>query len=1721
LEMIRAEKLPNIIQAVLDFLQIEQDNLDSATVRTLRIYLDRLNQHLSNMSRDSDMLLAWFKQMQSPPASLQDALSIPQVQVSWERVAILLSHIPSFAEALLVYDLSLDELDIIQATLASSDSHAELRTWIIQLSEALNESKKQVVDFQGKMSRIQYEIDCYRQEMDFAFLYHEERKVFHIGYNLNSGRLDNSYYDLLASEARIASFIAIAGNQIPQEHWLSLGRPLKDINGLASLVSWSGTMFEYLMPSLLLRDYPDTLIHQSLAVAVGEQIAYAHKHKIPWGISESGFYAFDNELNYQYRAFGVPSLSFKRGMETEQVISPYASLLALSIRPQEVLRNMDELTKHHGLGTYGFYEAIDFTEDRLPLNQPRAVVREYMAHHQGMLFISVLNYLKRNIMVNRFHADPYIESVEMLLQEQMPSEVKEIQPSAVAENPSSGAKIESINTSPWTPEVFAAVPQVHSLSNGNFSSFITSTGAGYSQWRDLALTRWNADTSLENMGSWLYLKDGEKLWSIGLQPMQQGSVRAHFHPHQAELQNLAHDINAELFITVSPEEDVEIRRIRLNNLGEQTRHISFSSYAEVVLASQGADQRHPAFSKLFIETEYLPELNALLFTRRARSATEKPPFMLHMLFSGDALTNLRAEADRRKFLGRSKTASEPQILVDDKSVFTGVAETTLDPIMALAGDVALEAHRAVEFAYITLVAESRREVLALARKYRSWAAIERVFMQSRYHAEQELNQLRLPSHELETVQKLLSALLYPHASLRASAQAIASNTKAQNGLWTFGISGDFPILLVTVSDETQLSIIRDLLRAHIYWRQRNIKVTLVILNQKDSGYNDELYKQVHRLIVRMESDIWINRHDGIFLLRSELLTESDRSLLAAAARVVLSGANGTVAEQIAAKRNHPTYLPDFTPSIAEPNEATPLLEIPKNLAFDNGFGGFDSETGEYLIYKPTPAPWLNVIANENFGFTVSESGGGFTWAGNSSENRLTAWRNDPVIDMPSEVVYLRDEETGQVWTTSPMPSGGDANILTRHGFGYSSFEQNSHGLKQKMTMFTAMDAPVKIIRLELENTWERVRRVTITYYAEWVLGTNRDITQQYIIPEFDANTQVLLARNPYSLDFGGNFIFVSANQDFHDFTTDRQEFLGRLGNYKLPAGLRRIGLSDTVEAGRDTCAAIQLHMNLEHGQKDSVYFILGAGSNRAEALSLAHRFRNPEQITTAWNAVNTFWQSTLKQIEIQTPDAALNSIVPWLLYQALSCRIWGRSALYQSGGAYGFRDQLQDVMSLVHSHPEIAREHILRASRHQFEEGDVLHWWHPPFARGVRTRFSDDLLWLPYVTAYYVEATGDVSILKEETPFRRGTPLREGEHERYNLYELTEQSYSLYEHCLRALERGLTSGKHGLPLMGIGDWNDGMSRVGVEGKGESVWLAWFICATLRAFIPLAEQMGEAMQAEKLAHQLETLQANIEKNAWDGNWYLRAFYDDGSLLGSAMSDECKIDAIAQSWAVISKSADPERARQGMESALKYLYKPEEKLMLLFTPAFESTGKDPGYIKGYPVGVRENGGQYTHAAIWTVWALAKMGDTERAFELFQMLNPIMHSRTKEDAELYRVEPYVIAADVYRAKPYIGMGGWTWYTGSSGWMYRLALEAILGVQRQGDKLKIEPCIPKAWDSYSLIYRHENAVYRIEVQNHAERGELLINGEKQENLSIPLKSEGEYQVTLKIQAK
>jgi cyclic beta-1,2-glucan synthetase len=1486
---------------------------------------------------------------------------------------------------------------------------------------------------------------------------------------------------------------------------------------MPALMSWSGTMFEYLMPLLLMRSTPGTLLNQSYDAVVAAQKSYGAQKGVPWGISESGYFAFDGNQNYQYRAFGVPSVAFKRGLSADLVVAPYASVIALPVDPPAVMQNLDALEQAGGLGRFGLYEAIDYTTSRLQLGQDKAVVREYMAHHQGMIFLTLVNVMLDNIMLRRFHADPRVQSVELLLQEQIPYSVEVQYPPPEHTGPLRPDQVQ-LNTSAWPAPPNAPVPQVHHLSNGRYGVVIDGAGGGYSQWHDTAVTRWRADTTLQDWGSWLYIRDQDDgaLWSAAHHPadVQPDARAVTFFPHKAQFQRRDRDISLEMEIVVPPEDDLEIRRIRLINHSDRPRRLLVVSYAEVVLASQDSDRRHPAFSKLFVESEHLPQAHGLLFRRRPRANDDPALYALHMIVSetGGEVETL-FESDRARFIGRSGTAAAPQAMIDGG--LSGTVGATLDPVMSLGREVELPPQATVQLAFITAAARSRGAMIAIARNYQTWSLIERAFDQARYRSEQEMRQLDVGSPDIQNFQKMLSALLYPHGALRAAPPVLAANAKAQPGLWAFGISGDYPIVVVRIGDETEVALVRELVQAHRYWRNRNFKVTLVVLNARDTGYTQELYNQVHRLIVRMGSETWINRHDGIFLLRADLLAESDQTLLMAAARVVVDGRSGPLARQLEVVNDAPVYLPAFTPSLdAAEDLAMPPVSRPDGLLFDNGFGGFAPHGREYIIYrtgeKMPPAPWSNVIANPDFGFTITESGGGYTWAGNSSENRLTAWRNDPVIDMPAEAIYLRDEETAQIWSPTPLPAASDTPVLVRHGHGYTVFEQHSRQLKQTMTLFAAIDAPVKIVQLRLENTAQRARRITATYYAEWVLGTFKDVTQQYIVPEFDAADQTLLFRNPYSIDFGGQVAFITAGKDFHGLTTDRTEFLGRLGSYARPEALERIGLSGTVQAGNDPCAAVQLHVDLPPGASEEIFFVIGAASSREAAVDLARAYRDVAQVVEAWDAVSAFWRETLTQTTVQTPDKAMNVILPWLLYQALSCRIWGRSALYQSGGAFGFRDQLQDVMSLVHSHPGLTREQILRAARHQFDAGDVLHWWHPPSGRGVRTRFSDDLVWLPYVTAFYIGATGDASILDESVPFLRGEPLRPDEEERYGNWEPASESHTIYEHCKRALERASTTGAHGLPLMGSGDWNDGMNRVGIHGRGESVWMGWFLYTALDAFAPLAEARGDGALAAQYRRRMEEYQQALEANAWDGQWYLRAFYDDGTPLGSAKNTECRIDSLSQSWAVISKAAAKARARQAMESAMARLVDRSHQILLLFEPPFDKTERDPGYIKGYVPGIRENGGQYTHAAIWAVWAFAEMGEGDRAGGLFSLLNPICHSDTAGSIQTYKVEPYVIAADVYSVPPHTGRGGWTWYTGSSGWMYRLGIEAILGLKREGDHLRIDPCIPSDWPGFSATYRANGTVYNIRVENprQASRGvaSVTLDGQPLPDSRIPL---------------
>ncbi|MEZ4869210.1 MAG: glucoamylase family protein [Caldilineaceae bacterium] len=1718
---------------------------NASMLQSCRIYSERIYHHLEDMQRDVLTLLPWVGLFHQPPELFARPTVSPAVHERWSELQKRLSVTMRLCDVAAGGASAQQQLAKLDATLETvGNEEAELaaaaRDWCKRLQSALDESSDAATALEEQYAHLARAAEEFLVAMDFGFLFNKHRQVFHIGYNIESGELDNNFYDLLASEARIASLVAIAKRDVPQSHWLHLGRPLTRLrNGQRLLLSWSGTMFEYLMPPLLLRSYRNTLLDESCRASVERQIDEGHKQKTPWGISESGFYIFDSAMNYQYRAFGAPGLGFKRGLEEDQVIAPYASLLAVAYQPQAVWHNVEALRELGMMGRYGLYEAIDFTTSRLNLGQDHAIVRSYMAHHQGMILLALLNYLQKERMVNRFHAEPRIQSVDLLLQEGLPVHAP-LQFPHEQEGEAVPLESAAVPINPWRVPVESPMPLVHFLANGQYGLLISNSGAGYSQRESVQLTRWRPDSTLDDWGYWLYIQEMDndsnerRLWSAARQPtgVRSGQEEVIFHPHMAEFRRRDRGITLHMELTVAPNDNVEIRRINLTNDTERPRRLRLTSYGEVVLGPGAADERHQAFAKLFVESEYLADTNTLLFHRRPRAADEQTHFLAHsLLIESDQPATHAYESDRARFIGRGQTVRQPRALMGEGEWLTGTTGATLDPIMALGQEIELEPHASVRVALLVATAESRQETLTLVARYRGWGVLDRAFQGARNTAYSELRELGLTESRLEMVQKLLSLLLYPHPFRRAGAEILVANRKGQSGLWAYGISGDYPILLVQIREESEGELLFEVLRAHRYWRRRGLQIDVVILNRQASSYGQPVQSFVQRVISRTESNQWLNQRGGLFLLREDQLNEADRILLQTTARVVLDSAKGDLAEQLDGLLTQPPHLPFFEPTVeimaegaSAPQE--PVTPRPDDLQFDNGFGGFSPDGHEYLIYlRPgamTPAPWINVIANADFGCLVSEVGSGYTWSINSGENRLTTWRNDPVSDQPAEVLYLRDEQSAEVWTPTPQPAPAAAPYLVRHGAGYSVFEHQSHGLRQFVHIFVAPDAPVKVIHLRLENETQQPRRLTATYYAEWVLGVNRSQSGQYIVPEYEKEICALLARNTYSADFSRRVAFVAGSKEPHGVTTDRTEFLGRLGTLAHPAALERIGLSGRVQAGPDPCAALQLHLDLAPESVQEIYFLVGQGANREEAVALAERFKANDTVEETWRAARQQWDEILGRVTVETPEPAMNLLLNrWLLYQALSCRIWGRSALYQSSGAYGFRDQLQDVMALVHARPDLMRAQILRAARHQFEAGDVLHWWHPPAGQGVRTRITDDLLWLPYVTAHYVAVTGDETILQEEVPFLEGKPLAAEEEERYAHYDATEKPYTLLEHCRRALRKGTTAGRHGIPLMGAGDWNDGMNRVGIEGKGESIWLGWFLHATLTNFAALCDRIGEDAQAEQWRKRASEIQQALEENGWDGAWYRRAYYDDGTPLGSTQNLECRIDSIAQSWAVLSSAADPARARQAMQSVLEQLVRWDDRLILLFTPPFNQTNKDPGYIKGYLPGIRENGGQYTHAALWTIWAFAQLGDGDTAGKLFTLINPILRADTRAKAEHYVVEPYVIAADVYGVAPHQGRGGWTWYTGSSGWMYRLGIEAILGLQRVAAGLRIVPRLPSDWPGFKATYRFGQTTYHIAVEKGAAdtAGAITLDGNAVADDLIPLHDDGqEHQVRVQL---
>jgi cyclic beta-1,2-glucan synthetase len=924
---------------------------------------------------------------------------------------------------------------------------------------------------------------------------------------------------------------------------------------------------------------------------------------------------------------------------------------------------------------------------------------------------------------------------------------------------------------------------------------------------------------------------------------------------------------------------------------------------------------------------------------------------------------------------------------------------------------------------------------------------------------------------------------------------------------------------VRIGQAEELDMVRQMLRAHEYLRLKGLTFDLVILNDRPFSYIQELNEEIQNLIRKTGSQALLDKPGGVYLRRTDIMPEADRILLHTVARVVIVTTRGSLDEQLVRRPADEALPLPFIPR--RPSRAYPeqTVEIPK-LNFFNGLGGFAPEGREYVTVlgegQWTPAPWLNVISNgKDFGFQVTETGAGYTWSVNSRENRLTPWSNDSVSDPPGEIIYLRDEETGTVWTPTPLPIREAGSYVIRHGQGYTVFERTNHGLAQELLQFVPLDASVKISLLRLRNHSDRKRRLSVTSYNELVLGVQRGTSSPFVITQTDEAIGTLFARNPYNNEFAGRVAFLEMSERERTFTCDRKEFLGRNGSLKSPAALRRMQLSGRAGAGLDPCFAMQTMVELAPGETREIVILLGEGESVDEARELAAKFRRVLRVNQAFEQVVNYWDELLSTIVVRTPDSAMDTLLNrWLLYQALACRVWSRSAFYQSGGAYGFRDQLQDVMALVYSKPDIAREQIVRAASRQFKEGDVQHWWHPPTGRGVRTRFSDDLLWLPFVTSFYIEVTNDTSVLDEVVPFIEAPLLGPDESESYTQPTVSAETASVYEHCARTLDRSLEVGEHGLPLMGSGDWNDGMNRVGDKGKGESVWVGWFLHTTLNGFAPFAETRGETKRVETYRQHMKSLKEALEEQAWDGDWYRRAYFDDGTPLGSAQNEECRIDSIVQSWGVISGVAERQRAARAMSAVEEYLIRRGDGLVILFTPPFDRSALDPGYIKGYVPGVRENGGQYTHAALWTLIAYAKLGDGDRAGELFALLNPISHASTRAGLHKYKTEPYVAAGDVYAVPPHTGRGGWTWYTGSASWMYRAGLESILGFDLRGQHLRLDPCIPRGWREYEINYRHGQTRYVIKIENpfSVSRGvtEVWLDEVQQPTTGIMLADDG-----------
>ena len=1563
---------------------------------------------------------------------------------------------------------------------------------------------------------------------DFSKLYSKEQRLFSIGFNVEENKLTNSYYDLLASEARQASLIAIAKKDVPAKHWNSLSRTLTSLGKYKGLISWSGTSFEYLMPNIDIPKYKGSLLDESCRFMIMSQMEYAKKLQIPWGITEAAFNLKDLHSNYQYKAFGIPWLGLKRGLADEMVVAPYGSILAIADYPKEVYKNLQNLERYGALSKYGFYESVDFTPERLKRGTTQEVVKTYMAHHQSLILLSINNLFNNNILQKRFMQNPEMQAVSILLQETMP-EVAII----TKENKEKVQKLKNVDYEDYIQDVYPKVDErlIYGdiIANENYFIAINQKGEGVSKYKNILINRFK-NTEDYPQGIFFDIKNikSKKIWGSHYTP-QNNKYQISFMPDKIEQEMTNENIKTKIDTIIAPDEPVEIRKVIFENLGNDEEILELTSHFQPVLSSKEQDYAHPAFNNLFLVFEFNEETNSIIVTRRRRSQNEPEIYIaVNLSTNGESVGNLEYEIDEEKFKGRGNIGV-PQ-MVKNSSPFSKKIGLVTEPVVAMKRTLKVEPEKSINANLIIAVGETKEKAIENVKKYLSQENIEKAFELSKAKCEAQTRYLRIKGKQIRDYEKIMSYIMFNNPAKKINLKKLPRQTYKQSELWKYGISGDLPLILVKIKDSNDTYVVKQVLKAYEFMRTKGFETELVIVDEEKYSYENYVKEDVEEAILNSQMAYLKNVRGGIFALNKNEISKEDMNLLQFVASIIIDSKKGGLSNSI--KDIEDEYLEEYRQveneqeiqTIENENQSDlNILQNLENLKYYNEYGAFSEDGKEFLIKQNNanrlPTVWSNIMANNKFGTLITENLGGYTWYKNCRLNRVTNWENKPDLDVPSEIIYLKDVETKKAWSIgqNPMPDNKNYNVI--YGFGYSKFIHKSDEIEQELYVFVPKDDSVKIQILKLKNMALNKKKLKIVYYIKPVLGEDEVKSNGYIELQYDKNNNIICARNLYNEEFKDDTIYISSSEKIKSFTGDKKFFLGK-GDLSNPDGLKKHNLNNENSLGKEPCIAYEIEVELDSLSEKEIIFLLGAENSIIDCKNISYKYSKIQNCKQELENVKAYWKEFLGRLQVNTPLESMNIILNgWDLYQTVQSRLVAKTGYYQSGGAYGFRDQLQDTLALKYADPKKLKNQILKHSKQQFLEGDVEHWWHEETGRGIRTKFSDDLLWLVYLTCEYIETTGDTSILNEQTPYLKGKILEENEQEKYDKYEHTKETGSIYEHCIKAIEKSLNFGKNGLPKIGSGDWNDGFSNVGPKGIGESIWLGFFLYNILDRFTKIMEKVEnkDIQKIEKYRDVMLQLKKALNTNGWDGRWYRRAFMDDGNKLGSMENDECRIDSISQSWSTISNAGDNDKKYISMDSLENHLVDKENGIIKLLDPPFEKGKLDPGYIKAYLPGVRENGGQYTHAAIWAIIAESILGFGDKALELYRMINPIEYSRTKESSQKYKVEPYVIPADVYGAENLAGRGGWTWYTGSASWYYKAGIENILGLKIKENYITIEPCIPSNWKEYSLKYKWKNSCYNIIVKNPNERNtgveKVIVNGQEVEN-KIKLEENGIFNV-------